>query len=331
MLMGVVIEHWDNDRYGFPAGRKRRVDPVALACIHITGNRNTAKNVDLERAMRDEWSFARGAAPPSAHYYVARDGSAIEAIDPIRFAAWSNGDVMEPNRSNRGVERVLEFAESHNANEAYWLEFECVGFGSRHRVNSAQKQTVAEIIAKHAERTGMPINRNTVHGHGDLNSISRSSCPVAAGKREVFMADVIARARAVLDPPNPNPNPNPNPTPQPPQGEPMVIVTDDTAVEIDVKVGAIITDLNGKRIADVANQAFRPSPFGIAGARAVIAVVGDSTVLGLVKEADILEERLPSTAADEDLDAARAAGHEEGFRAARTKAAEAAVDAIQAI
>jgi hypothetical protein len=325
--MSVVIEHWDNDRYGFPAGRKRRVPPVALACIHITGNRNTAKNPDLERAMRDEWSFARGAAPPSAHYYVARDGSAIEAIDPVKFAAWSNGDVMNPDRSNRGVERVLELAEGHNANEAYWLEFECVGFGSRHRVNSAQKQTVAEIIAKHAKRTGMPINRNTVHGHGDLNSVSRSSCPVAAGKREVFMADVIARARAILDPPNPNPIPNP----QPPQGEPMVIVTDDTALEIDVKVGAIITDLNGKRIADVETQAFRPSPFGVAGARAVIAVVGESAVLGLVKDADILDERVPSTASDDDLDAAMAAGHADGFRAAREKAAEAALGAIQAI
>ena len=323
--MGVVIEHWDNDRYGFPAGRKRRVEPVALACIHITGNRNTASNLDLERAMRDEWSFARRAAPPSAHYYVARDGSAIEAIDPVKFAAWSNGDIMKPDRSNRGVERVLELAEGHNANEAYWLEFECVGFGSRHRVNAAQKQTVAEIIAKHAKRTGMPINRNTVHGHGDLNSVSRSSCPVAAGKREIFMADVIARARAILDPPKPNPNP------QPAQGEPMVIVTDDTALEIDVKVGAIITDLNGKRIADVETRAFRSSPFGVAGARAVIAVVGDSAVLGLVKEADIADERVSSTASDDDLDAAMAAGHADGFRAAREKAAEAALGAIQAI
>ena len=321
--MSVDLDHWDNDKYGFPDGRKRRVDPVALACIHITGNRNTARNPDFLAAARDEWSFARRAAPPSAHYYVARDGSAIEAIDPVKFAAWSNGDVIRPDRSNRGVERVLELAETHNANEAYWLEFECVGFGSRHRITSAQKQTVAKIIANHAKRTGMPINRNTVHGHGDLNSVSRSSCPAVAGKREAFLADVITRAKAVLNPPDENTVPL--------QGEPMVIVTDDTAVEIDVRVDAIITDLNGVRIADVETQAFRPSPFGVPGARAIIAVVGDSAVLGLVKHNDILEERLPTNASDDDLDAAKAEGHAEGFRAARDKAAEAAVSAIHGI
>jgi N-acetylmuramoyl-L-alanine amidase-like protein len=323
--MSVDVDHWDNDKYGFPDGKKRRVDPVALACIHITGNRNTASNPDLNAAARDEWSFARGAAPPSAHYYVARNGRAIEAIDPEKFAAWSNGDVMEPNRANRGVEKVLELAETHNANEAYWLEFECVGFGSRHRITKEQRQTVAEIIAKHAKRTGMPINRNTVHGHADINSVTRRSCPAAAGRREAFLADVIGRAKAVLNPPIPNPNPEPH------QGEPMVIVTDDTAVEIDVRVGAIITDLNDVRIADVENQAFRPSPFGVAGGRAVIAVVGDEAVLGLVKDDDILEERVASTATEDDLEAAKAEGHAEGFQAARQRAAEVAVSAIQAI
>lgn len=320
--MGIVVDHWDNDRYGFPDGKKRRVDPVALACIHITGNRNTASNPDANAAARDEWDFAKRAAPPSAHYYVARDGTAIEAINPEKFAAWSNGDVMNPNRDNRGVERVLELAEAHNANEAYWLEFECVGFGSRHRINGKQKQAVAEIIADHAKRTGMPINRNTVHGHADINSVTRASCPASAGRREAFLADVITRAKAVL---------NPDDKPEPPKGEPMVIVTDDTPVEIDVKLGAIITDLNGVRIADVESTAFRPSPFAIEGARAIIAVVGDSAVLGLVKEDDILEERDGSTATELELAAEREAGRAEGFTEARTRAAQVALTAIQGI
>jgi hypothetical protein len=317
--MSVVVDHWNNDRFGFPDGRRRRVDPVALACIHITGNRRTAKNPDLHGAAREEYVFARRAAPPSAHYYVARDGFAIEAIDPIKFAAWSNGDLRNPDTSNRGVERVLRLVDlGHNANEAYWLEFECVGFGSRHRITSEQKQAVAEIIAAHAKRTGISINRNTVHGHGDLNSVTRSSCPIGAGRRETFLADVIARAKAVLDPPEPLVMP---------QGEPMVIVTDDTAFDIDIRLGAIITDLNGARIADVESRAFRPSPFGIAGARAVITVIGDLTVLGLVQEVDIEERRFPPTASEEDLEAARA----DGFQEARARAAEVATAAIQGI
>jgi hypothetical protein len=323
--MSVFEDHWNNDKYGFPDGVKRRVKrPRALACIHITGNRRTAKNPDLRRAARDEYDHAKRKAPPSAHYYVARDGFAIEAIDPIKFAAWSNGDIKNPDTSNRGVRRVLRLADrGRNPNEAYWLEFECVGFGARHRITSEQKQTVAEIIATHARLTGLPINRDTVHGHGDLNSITRSSCPVRAVKRETFMADVIARANAVLNPPTESP--------VMPGGEPMVIVTDDTAFDIDLRPGAKITDLNGEPIEEVQGAATRLSPFGTAGARAVITVVGGSTMLGLVKEDGVLAQRLPPTASEEDLEAARAAGHAEGFQEARSKAAEVTAAAIQGI
>lgn len=45
--MSVIVDLWNNNKYGFPDGRKRRLPPVALACIHITGNRNTAKNPEL--------------------------------------------------------------------------------------------------------------------------------------------------------------------------------------------------------------------------------------------------------------------------------------------
>ena len=52
-----------------------------------------------------------------------------------------------------------------------------------------------------AKATGLPVNRTTVHGHGDLNSVSRASCPCPKGSREAFLRDVIARANAILRPP----------------------------------------------------------------------------------------------------------------------------------
>ncbi len=52
-----------------------------------------------------------------------------------------------------------------------------------------------------AKATGLPVNRDTVHGHSDLNSVSRASCPCPNASREAFLGDVIARANAILHPP----------------------------------------------------------------------------------------------------------------------------------
>lgn len=49
--------------------------------------------------------------------------------------------------------------------------------------------------------TGLPINRATVHGHRDLNSVNRASCPCPKAGREAFLGDIIARANAILRPP----------------------------------------------------------------------------------------------------------------------------------
>jgi nitrate reductase cytochrome c-type subunit len=37
----------------------------------------------------------------SATAYIDRDGPVIRAIDPARYAAWSQGDVAQPNTSSR--------------------------------------------------------------------------------------------------------------------------------------------------------------------------------------------------------------------------------------
>jgi LysM repeat protein len=194
-----------NKAYGYAArGARRRVTAPILACIHITGNRRTAANPDRHQAARDERNYANrpGSNGPSAHYYVARDGWAIEAIDPAKYAAWSNGDVASPNTANAGVAKVLALrTKGYNANEAYWLEFECVGYGSTYPITKAQQQFCATRTAAMAKATGLAVNRATIHGHSDLNSVNRASCPCAKASREAFLGDVIARANALLRPP----------------------------------------------------------------------------------------------------------------------------------
>jgi len=216
--MTVVRQLLTNLAYGFPRGKTRRVKPVALAMIHITGNSRTALMPDLHAAARAERNYANrtGSNGPSAHYYIARDGWAIEAIDPALYAAWSNGDVSRPSTTNPGIVRALAFrARGYNVNEAYLLEFEAVGFGSNFPITAPQKQAMAEIIAAIAKMSGLPINRETVHGHWEINGVDRQNCPIAPAGHEAFLGDVIARARALL----PSPVPSTVPSPVPPKEE----------------------------------------------------------------------------------------------------------------
>lgn len=203
--MTTVTALLTNKAYGFPTrGARRRVKAPILACIHITGNRRTAANPDRHQAALDERSYANraGSNGPSAHYYVARDGWAIEAVDPATYATWSNGDVASANTANAGIAKVLALkAKGYNPNEAYWLEFECVGYGSTYPITVAQKHFCATWIAAMAKATGLPVSRDTVHGHSDINSVNRASCPCPKASREAFLGDVIARANAILRPP----------------------------------------------------------------------------------------------------------------------------------
>jgi hypothetical protein len=199
----VSVQHLTNTAYGFPRGKPRRVKPVALACLHITGNSRTAAMTDLHKAAQNERDYANraGSNGPSAHNYVARDGWAIEAVGG-GYAAWSNGDVSSPHTSNPGIRRVLAMrAKGYNANEAYWYEAECVGYGTAHPITAAQKHHLAERIAALAKASGLPINRETVHGHWEINGIDRQNCPCPPSQHESFLADIIGRANAILTPP----------------------------------------------------------------------------------------------------------------------------------
>jgi hypothetical protein len=192
--VAVLIKRLTNKAYGFPKGAPRRVTPVALVNIHITGNSRTAAYEDPRRAALDEWAYANrtDSDGPSATVYWARDGWGIDAIDN-RYAAWSNGDVNDPNTANPGIRRVLALrARGYNANEAYWEEWENVGHPSGYRITDAQVQAMAERLRALSAAKGLPINRETVHGHWEINGVDRRLCP--DGDHEGFLDRLISLA-----------------------------------------------------------------------------------------------------------------------------------------
>lgn len=182
-----------NSAYGYPRGAKRRMEPFLLACLHITGNSPPVATAIEERNFANR----AGSEGPSAHDYLDRDGGGVHAIDPTRYAAWSNGVLNRPNTAIPGIAAVVDAkAKGVNPNECYVREIECCGYPSGYPITSEQLDTAALLIAQDSIRTDIEISRATVHTHADLDSVNRANCAFPAAEREARMADLIGRAQA---------------------------------------------------------------------------------------------------------------------------------------
>jgi hypothetical protein len=191
-LFSFQTAYLTNQAFGYPTrGAPRRVEPIALACLHITANPNNPPA--SARAERD-YANRAGSGGPSAHLYVDPKGGGVWAIDPEKYAAWTNGDVRSPRLAVPGVADVIAFRGTYNANEAYAVAIEQVGRYPDYPITPEQVQSVALVIAQQSIRTGLPIERRTVHLHGDLNTETRRECPVPVSTREHYAEDVIRRA-----------------------------------------------------------------------------------------------------------------------------------------
>lgn len=191
------VEYLTNTAYGYPRGAARRTAPIALACLHITANPSTPPaSAQQER----DYANRAGSNGPSAHLYIDRDGSGVWAVDPDKYAAWSNGDVQSPRTGVPGINDVLAFrAAGYNANEAYDIEIEHCGRNPDYPITTVQTRTTAIVLARRSIARGLPIERRTVHLHGDLNTVTRRACPVPVSGREEWVAAIIDLANQYRD------------------------------------------------------------------------------------------------------------------------------------
>ena len=100
--MRTVTALLTNKAYGYPTrGAKRRRKPTILACLHQTANAKATAMQERNYANRT------GSWGPSATAYIDHDGTVIRAIDPAKYAAWSQGDVARPNTKIPTMSRPL--------------------------------------------------------------------------------------------------------------------------------------------------------------------------------------------------------------------------------
>lgn len=227
-----VIKYQDgkleNGAFGYPRGQKRRRKPTAIACLHISGNKRTAKmpaGIGPGSGTRAEVAYMALPGSPggnSAHSYIARNGDMLDCIPWRDYAAWNNGALLRPNLKVAGV-RVIKVQNDrvpgYNPNEAFWWEVEGTGYPGSFPLTPEQRETMARRIARISIEKRMPINRNTVLMHSDLDGVNRRNCPFSAGSAEKQLAALIKRAnevkRSILSPVPPPPDPEPEPDPDP--------------------------------------------------------------------------------------------------------------------
>lgn len=193
-LATITSKPLTNKAYGYPTrGATRRITPKVLAVIHITDNPNNQGPT----AATNERNYANrtGSDGPSAHIYLNRDGSGVLAIDPNKYAAWSNGDLNKPNLNNKGAAYLASLPPQHNPNEGCLLEIECVGTATTAgQITAEQIDTLGRLIAKYSASSGIHIGRDTVITHAYINSITRKSCAWLPALREAGLNKVVAAA-----------------------------------------------------------------------------------------------------------------------------------------
>lgn len=159
--------------WGYPLGSPRPTPPAskAFSVIHITGN-SRLPSADGEVTWRQTDPDIQN----SATFFVNRDGSVVQALgDPLHMDPYANGDVERPDTKNPRIAAVV--ADRVNANERTLVAIENVGFEPGSPLTAAQVRTCAAIVRYYHAKAGVPVNRETVIGHYQLNSVDRPNCP----------------------------------------------------------------------------------------------------------------------------------------------------------
>lgn len=175
--------------YGYPyRGNPRRIKPTVLLVAHITGNSR------MPSALAEAQYSAREGSAASFTFVTNRNGTVVQCLHPETQTPWTNGDLNNPMTA---VTRAM-VGKPYNANEYCFMTVENVGFDPGYPVTDAQIETLAQLAAWGSKVSGLAVNRLTVLGHRDFNSVTRWNCPTP-GDLNTFLTRIINRANAILN------------------------------------------------------------------------------------------------------------------------------------
>ena len=169
-----MIERHTTNRGGYATPRD-----VRLIVMHRTDN------PDAQSVLRH---FANPASKASSNYLIDTDGTIYEVV-PLGYAPWTNGDVNQPDMSNRIIAEIVTAGLNPNP---YCATIEHVG-ARNDRMTPAQLASSAHLSAWIAQEEELAVDRTDVVGHDQFNSVSRWYCP---GWLDVEWSTVLSGAMA---------------------------------------------------------------------------------------------------------------------------------------
>ena len=177
----------------------RRVKPFIIAAIHITDN------YALMSAMNEAIYSNRIGTGASFTFVNNRNGTTVQCLHPEYQVPFTNGSWLNSNRNLWTVNYAIN--NGIGANDSTFMTIENVGneVPSGAPITAAQIEKCAQLVARGSRITGIPINRNTVLGHRDYDSINRLYCPTRYDLN-ALLGKIITRAQQI-NAPTPTPAP----------------------------------------------------------------------------------------------------------------------------
>ena len=113
----------------------------------------------------------------SSHFVLGKNGEVAQLV-PLDMAAWTQGGIRNPTHS---------YVKSHpsvNPNQ-YCVSIECEGFwkDTKGKLTDAQFKSAVELTkhivseVKKLYNVDIPIDREHMIGHCEINSVTRTNCP----------------------------------------------------------------------------------------------------------------------------------------------------------
>lgn len=156
---------------------------LVFSVVHTTAN----ANLSAEGHARIQ---PIGSGQVTATFWVNRDGSVVQSLsDPLLMAPWTNGVSDRPDMSNPRIAACINAGVNPNRRSLVTIENVSLEPGSP--ITAAQKAACGRIIAWAHALAGVPITRETVIGHYQINSVNKPNCP---STNKAILNDIVALA-----------------------------------------------------------------------------------------------------------------------------------------
>jgi N-acetyl-anhydromuramyl-L-alanine amidase AmpD len=143
-----LCKNFYNGRFGYKP---------EIIVIHISGG--------TEKSM-DSW-FATPGSQASAHYGIGKDGTTIHQYVEEINGAWANGRVNNPS---------FKFYKPGINPNYYTISIENEGTDLK-LAPEVQIEALCVLIKDIAQRWHIPLDRDHIIGHYQIDAINRSYCP----------------------------------------------------------------------------------------------------------------------------------------------------------